>query len=57
MIYFIKRLLEKWSCSHKWDTYAMMEILDPTYLFSARYMGEEHTLICKKCGKIKKITL
>lgn len=56
---FIKRLFKKLSCSHKWSVY-----------YKAAFYGEdedgiqdnlptykEHTLVCKECGKFKKITL
>ena len=49
---FIKRLLEKWSCCHEWETYSQQEYIND--------YGEswiQATLICKKCGKIKQIKL
>ena len=48
-LYVCKRQKE-WDCHHAWETYAESEVRDD--------LGEiKHnvTLICKKCGKIKKI--
>jgi len=51
----IIKLLEKWTCSHKWEKYLELN----------QFHTEEdklphtiyHTLICQKCGKIEKIKL
>lgn len=49
------KLIEKWECCHEWETHRIIKC----------YKGEwnklpdkvEETLICQKCGKIKKIKL
>ena len=50
---YLKAIFEKWECKHKWHIYAShsigKDIKNPEIVVD--------TLICKKCGKIKKITL
>lgn len=52
---FIKKLFEKWACSHKWEIHHTSRVFTqfgnehPTYI--------ERTLICSKCGKITKIEI
>lgn len=43
---------KEWNCNHNWETYAENEIHDD-------FEGTSHSviLICKKCGKIKKVEL
>jgi hypothetical protein len=46
---FIKRLLEKWSCSHSWK-------LELERYVNSDYGGKytSYTYICEKCGKFKR---
>ena len=49
------KLVEKWSCCHEWELHRRMSTYDE---FSGdKPCRVEETLICKKCGKIKKIRL
>lgn len=48
-----KSWLMKFACHHKWFTYYKCDVLD----HRDEIIGFEHTLICEKCGKIKKIRL
>lgn len=43
---------KEWDCNHNWETYAENEIHDD-------FKGTSHEviLICKECGKIKKVKL
>ena len=43
---------KEWDCYHNWETYAENEIHDD-------FEGTKHEviLICKRCGKIKKVKL
>jgi len=51
----LKKLIEKILCMHKWNTYNESKTFE--------YSGAElpiyvtHTLICEKCGKIKKVNI
>ena len=47
---YIKRFLDKWLCCHQWVTYE--KILVRTDFGGSYY---RYILICKKCGKIKKL--
>ena len=49
------KLVEKWACCHEWETYQITKTYDDDY--DKRPSKIEHTLICQKCGKIKKIKL
>lgn len=49
------KLAEKWSCCHEWELHQRMKSYD-NYSCDIPWKVEE-TLICKKCGKIKKIQL
>jgi len=56
----IKKILEKLSCKHKWYTYNETETYSSFTCGSIKNeipIKHKHTLICKKCGKIKKIIL
>lgn len=46
-------ILKKWGCAHEWDTYQTTKIYD--YEYDKIPTRIKHTLICKKCGKIKQI--
>ena len=50
----IKELFEKLCCKHKWYKHQRVHILERGY---ENPTGYEDTLICKKCGKIKKVKL
>lgn len=47
-----KKHQSEWDCYHNWETYAENEVRDD-------FEGTSHEviLICKKCGKIKKVKL
>ena len=51
----LRKLIEKWSCKHKWEIHSTTNIHDtdipdmPTKI--------RQTLICQHCGKIKQINL
>lgn len=47
------KLVEKWACCHKWEEYQASK----TYGNSLIPSKIEYTLICQKCGKIKKIEI
>ena len=49
------KLLEKWACSHDWDQYHRTNVYEDDNTETPYKIKE--TLICKKCGKIKKIEL
>ena len=49
------KLIEKWACHHSWETHFRTEVYDKS--FAAGPWKREETLICSKCGKIKKIIL
>lgn len=51
----LSKLIEKWSCRHKWEIHNTTNIHDteiPDIPTEVR-----QTLICKECGKIKQINL
>ena len=49
---YIQKHQKDWDCYHNWETYAENEVHDD-------FEGTSHEviIICKKCGKIKKIKL
>lgn len=46
------KLVEKWACCHEWELYSETKTYE-----GSRCLKTEHTLICQKCGKIKKIRI
>lgn len=51
---FILGLLDKWSCKHTWDLHRRVN----TFWEKDKVPYKiKDTLICTKCGKIKKIVL
>jgi Fe2+ or Zn2+ uptake regulation protein len=52
---FIKDLLSKISCHHEWQVHTETSTYE--YAHSKRPCIVEQILICKKCGKIKRIRL
>lgn len=50
MIELINKILQKWSCMHKWELYKE-RIVETD--FGDRYYRQ--TFICKNCGKFKQI--
>lgn len=50
----LKKLLEKWSCKHKWQIHHKANIYGSGYDMPTEI---RHTLICENCGKIKQISL
>jgi hypothetical protein len=52
---FLKNYLDKIACHHEWQVHFESRVYE--YSFSQRPYKIEQTLICKKCGKIKKIQL
>jgi hypothetical protein len=50
----IKKLIEKWTCKHKWKVHYEVSVRD-----SGRDLPHtvRQTLICTECGKIKRIKL
>jgi len=56
MIELIKQILAKWGCMHQWKTYHKTNVYD--WARNSDLPNRiEVTLICTKCGKIKKIEL
>lgn len=49
------KLVEKWACCHKWEKHYIMNTYSDDY--SKMPYKTVETLICQKCGKIKKIRL
>lgn len=49
------KLVEKCACCHKWELHRRMSTYDD--YSGNRPSKVEETLICQKCGKIKKIKL
>lgn len=49
----IKKLIEKWTCKHEWEEFYRRELY--WFDWEKRPYKTKITLICKKCGKIKKI--
>ena len=52
---FISELLSKWSCHHEWMVHHETHEFENDY--SKRPCRIIETIICKRCGKIKKIKL
>ncbi len=52
LVVYSQKYENEWNCNHDWKTYAENEVRDD-------FEGTSHEviLICKKCGKIKKIKL
>lgn len=51
LIVYKRKYQKEWDCNHKWETYAENEILENFGI------SNEVILICKECGKIKKMKL
>ena len=51
----IKQLLQKWSCNHIWEQHCLNKVYK--YPSDSVPTAVHETLICTKCGKIKKIVL
>ena len=49
------KLVEKWACRHCWETHHTVEVYE--YSYDKMPYKTKRTLICSKCGKIKKIIL
>ena len=49
------KLLEKWACCHDWESHNKTDVY-ASATSKMPYKTKE-TLICKKCGKIKRIIL
>lgn len=47
------KLVEKWACCHEWENYHITKTYENDS--DKKPWKVEHTLICQKCGKIKKI--
>ena len=47
------KLVEKWACRHEWENHYITELYKNDS--DKRPWKVELTLICHKCGKIKKI--
>lgn len=56
MIRLFKLWLEKLVCKHKWEVHITVTLYDGDDK-TKMPVGTRQTLICKECGKIKKITL
>lgn len=55
MLQALIKLIEKWACCHEWESHNITHV----YMHENSkipYKSKE-TLICKKCGKIKRIDL
>lgn len=52
LVVYKQKHQKEWDCYHNWETYAENEVNDD-------FEGTSHEviLICKKCGKIKKVKL
>jgi len=50
----IKKLIEKWTCKHKWKVHYENKIYNKG---SELPHTIQQTLMCEECGKIKKIKL
>jgi len=54
----IKQWLAKKACCHDWVVHETIEVYEDSRLFpNSIPIRTEQTLICKKCGKIKRIKL
>lgn len=49
------KLVEKWACCHRWETHFKTKVYEKSS--DTKPYEIEETLICSKCGKIKKIKL
>lgn len=49
------KLVEKWACRHCWKIHHTVDVYVSS--FDKMPYKTKRTLICSKCGKIKKITL
>lgn len=49
------KLVEKWACCHRWESWQKTNVFE--FPNSSRPCEIKETLICSKCGKIKKIIL
>ncbi len=50
----ILALFKKWSCAHEWEFYYETNM----WVAGGKYPTEiHHTMICEKCGKIKRISV
>jgi len=49
----IKRILLKRACYHEWELYKEVNVVND----SGQNVRFEHTMLCKKCGKFKKIKM
>jgi hypothetical protein len=49
------KLVEKWAFCHEWKSHRTMKSYDESW--DKLPAKVEETLICQKCGKIKKISL
>ncbi len=52
LVVYTQKYQKEWDCCHNWETYAENEIHD-----DFEGINNEVILICKKCGKIKKVKL
>ena len=55
MLELIKKLFDKWSCSHEWDKIEEIATYEAEY--SSRPYKRTYLYCCKKCGKFKKIKI
>lgn len=55
MLEAIKRLIDKWACCHDWETMSILK----TYEYETDKLPYKKTYVlkCKKCGKIKVLTV
>ena len=52
------KLVEKWACGHDWGEFGgIIKSYDRLLIYSDMPIKLEQTIICKKCGKIKRIEL
>lgn len=49
---YTQKYQNEWGCNHNWETYAENEVHD-----DFEGISNEVIIICKKCGKIKKVKL
>lgn len=58
MLNLLRAILEKWACKHDWDTFAKTKVYDEGDTMDTAYpIRTRYTLICKRCGKIKKVAV
>lgn len=55
MLQALIKLIEKWACCHDWECHHKINVYEDEW--SKMPYKTKETLICKKCGKIKRITL